>query len=103
MSGRGIVARAAVAAGAALVLLLGVTLSAPPVDARPFPQATTTAPSPTGTQSPSASPDPSEQPEDEPQDDGTNPTPSSTGTWLALGGAAAASVLAAAVVILRRR
>lgn len=100
MSGRVMIGRALLAAGALLVLILGLSPPTPGRAAVPVPQATTatTSPSP----SPSAS-EAEEEPADEITDDGSNPTPAQTGTWLAVGAAAALSVAAGLVVALRKR
>ncbi len=96
MSGRVMIGRALLAAGALLVLILGLSAPTPGRAAVPVPQATT------ATASPSAS-EAEEEPADEITDDGSNPTPAQTGTWLAVGAAAALSVAAGLVVALRKR
>ena len=96
MSGRVMIGRALLAAGALLVLILGLSAPTPGRAAVPVPQATT------ATASPSAS-EVEEEPADEITDDGSNPTPAQTGTWLAVGAAAALSVAAGLVVALRKR
>ena len=96
MSGRVMIGRVLLAAGALLVLILGLSAPTPGRAAVPVPQATT------ATASPSAS-EAEEEPADEITDDGSNPTPAQTGTWLAVGAAAALSVAAGLVVALRKR
>lgn len=107
MSRRGFVSRVAVAAGALVVLLLGLAI--PTVgNAAPLPHATTASASATATGSAKATPSASESdtdvdPADDPTDDGTDPTPDQSGTWIAIGSAAALSLLAGLVVVLRKR
>lgn len=67
----------------------------PDAGAAPLPRATPSA-------SPSVEPSPSESIPDE-SDDGSNLTPESSGTMLALGGAVALALGAGAVVLIRRR
>ncbi|MFT3860515.1 hypothetical protein [Micropruina sp.] len=109
MSGRGLISRAVAAAAAVLVLLFGLVLPTADSSAVPRPQATTSAS--TASVSPSASASPSGTPsdtdvdpsDDEPTDDGSDPTPSQNGTWIAIGGAVALALLAGLVVALRKR
>lgn len=92
--------------GASLIVLVVLPWAWPSADAgaAPLPQATPSvsgSPLPTTSVEPSVSPSPSESIPDE-SDDGSNLTPDSTGTLLALGGAVVLAVGAGAVVLIRR-
>lgn len=110
MSGRMIVVRVAVVAGALLVWLIGFAVPAAG-QAVPLPQATSSASksstpsksSTTATANPSPSKSKKKVDPAEPTDDGTDPAPDQSGTWIAIGSAAALSVLAGLVIVLRKR
>lgn len=99
MSRRLMISRVLAAAGALLVLVIGLSVPTSGLAAVPVPQATTTPATP----SPSPSASGAEAEPDDMTDDGTNTTPPQTGTWLAVGVAAAVSLAAGAIVVLRKR